>query len=237
MTVRIGITCNRVGYENRLSLAYVRAVAAAGAAPLLLPVCRQKGLYRQMLKAVDALLLSGGGDLDAYHFGEEAAPTQGVVQPDRDSMELALVRAALQSKMPLLGICRGAQVLAVAAGGSLYQDLTGRAKVQHQQQAPRNYPIHSVSVSRASLLYRITGARSFRVNSFHHQAIRMPGDGMIVSAVAADGVIEAVELPGPGFALGVQWHPEWLAQDCRHAAAIFAAFSQAAECYRRRKRR
>ena len=78
MTVRIGITCNRVGYENRLSLAYVRAVAAAGAAPLLLPVCRQKGLYRQMLKAIDALLLSGGGDLDAYHFGEEAAPTQGV---------------------------------------------------------------------------------------------------------------------------------------------------------------
>lgn len=207
---------------------YVRAVAATGAVPLLLPVCSQVGSYQQMLSTVDGLLLSGGGDPDAYHFGEQAAPQQGLVQPERDRMELYLTRAALKKGLPLLGICRGAQILAIAAGGKLYQDLAAREKVQHQQQAPRSYPIHRVSVSKNSLLYQITGKQSFRVNSLHHQAVRKLGAGMKVCAVADDGIIEAVELPSHRFVLGVQWHPEWLSHKYGHAAAIFAAFSQAA---------
>jgi putative glutamine amidotransferase len=227
LTVSIGITCNRVGYENRLSLAYVKAVAKAGAVPLLLPTCTPPFMWREMLKKVDALILSGGGDPDAFLYGCEARPEQGYVQPDRDRMELYLARYSLHTKLPLLGICRGAQIVAIAQRGALYQDITNIAAVQHLQKAPRNYPIHQVKVYKNTLLYQITGQRSFRVNSFHHQAIKNVGPGMVVSAVAPDGIIEAVEVQHHPFALGVQWHPEWLF-NCQHAATLFIALVKAA---------
>lgn len=229
LTVRVGITCNRVGSENRLSQAYVGAVAKTGAVPLLIPVCGTPRLWRKTAEAADALLLSGGGDPDAVHYGEEAMPAQGYVQPERDGMEIYLARYALQTGMPVLGICRGAQIMAIAAGGKLWQDLAGIEKIQHDQRAPRNYPIHRVTVREGSLLFRITGKKVLRVNSLHHQAIRFPGRGMSVSAAAADGIIEAVEMPGHPFALGVQWHPEWLCRKFSHAAALFAALYRAAK--------
>ncbi len=228
MIVRIGITCNVVGFENRLSSAYVRAVAESGAVPLLLPVTVSKSCWRQMLKEVDGLLLSGGGDPDARRFGEEALPSQGAVQPWRDSMELFMARESLQNGMPLLGICRGAQVLNIAAGGTLHQDLSGIAGVQHDQRAPRNYPIHQVRIMRDSLLYSIVQCERLLVNSFHHQAVRSAGKFMRVSAQAKDRVVEAVEVMDHPFALGVQWHPEWLTGQYLHARALFAALARAA---------
>lgn len=226
MVPLIGITCNRVGAENRLSAAYVRAVAKSGATPILFPVCGMAPAWRRMLETVDGLLLSGGGDLDAYLYGEEAQPGQGQVQPGRDRMELFFARSALREGVPVLGICRGAQMMAVAAGGTLIQDLAGIERVQHDQKAPRTYPIHRVTLKKQSLLYNITAAETFRVNSLHHQAIKEAGKGMSVCAVADDGVAEAVECAGHPFALGVQWHPEWLRQS--HAQALFAALTAAA---------
>ncbi|NLN06832.1 MAG: gamma-glutamyl-gamma-aminobutyrate hydrolase family protein [Firmicutes bacterium] len=227
MAVLVGITCNRVGFENRLSLAYVHAILQAGGVPFLLPICRSEHVLRRQVARLDALLLSGGGDPDASLYGEEAHPGQGIVQPDRDEMELFLVHHAFNCGLPVLGICRGAQVMAVAAGGKLLQDLRGVERVQHNQRAPRSHPIHSVLVRKNTLLYRITGRRKLRVNSMHHQAVRLPGQ-LTVAAVAADGVIEAVELPGHPFALGVQWHPEWLVRTTVHALPLFKAFCAAA---------
>jgi putative glutamine amidotransferase len=229
LPVRIGITCNLSGFENRLSAAYVRAVAKAGAVPLLLPVTVPARCWEQMLQCIDGLLLSGGGDPDARHFGAEASPSQGSVQPWRDSMELYMARQALKSGLPLLGICRGAQVLNIAAGGTLHQDLAGIALVQHDQKAPRNYPIHQVRIMRSSLLYGLIRRETVLVNSFHHQAVKMPGKGVHVSAYAKDSVIEAIELPGHPFALGVQWHPEWLAGQHGHARVLFTALACAAK--------
>ncbi|MBS4032077.1 MAG: gamma-glutamyl-gamma-aminobutyrate hydrolase family protein [Clostridiales bacterium] len=224
VSILIGITCNFHNFENRLSAAYVRAISCTGAVPLLFPVTPHPYSWEQMLQTVDGLLLTGGGDPDAVHFGEEALPAQGEVQPNRDEMELFLARRTLALGIPVLGICRGVQLLNIAAGGTLHQDLAGTARVQHDQKAPRSYPIHRVSVKRPSLLYHIVQQERFRVNSMHHQAVKSPGAGAVISAVADDGVVEAVEFPHHPFALGVQWHPEWLTKQATHAQKLFAAF-------------
>jgi len=235
--VCVGITCNCTSSENRLSKAYVRAVEQSGAVPLLLPVTAAPRLWRVYLKLVDGLLLSGGGDVDAFHYGQEAMPAQGTVQPERDRMEIYLARRALKDGLPVLGICRGAQLLNISAGGTLYQDLQGVAALQHSQRAPRSYAIHPVLVRRPSLLHRLLGQERIRVNSFHHQAIHLTGAGLCVSAEAPDGVIEAVEATGHPFALGVQWHPEWQAAQRNEAVKIFTALKEAAEKSRKRRER
>jgi putative glutamine amidotransferase len=227
---RIGITCNLKENENTLNTAYVRAVVSTGAIPLLLPVCARQYFWHEMLGTLDGLVLSGGGDPDAYLYGEDASPAQGEVQPQRDAMELYLARRALQDGIPLLGICRGAQMMAVAAGGTLHQDLSGVEQVQHDQLAPRSYPIHRIKIRQGSVLYRVVGREQIRVNSLHHQAVKRPGT-LTVSAVAPDGVTEAVEMPGHPFALGVQWHPEWLTSRHVHARLLFAALRDAARLY------
>ncbi|MCW3490561.1 gamma-glutamyl-gamma-aminobutyrate hydrolase family protein [Dethiobacter alkaliphilus] len=230
---RIGITCNIRDGENTLSLAYSQAVARSGAIPLLLPVCAGKHLWQQMLANVDGLLLSGGGDPDAVHFGEEATPAQGQVQPERDQMELFMAQRALSCGLPLLGICRGAQVMAIAAGGTLHQDIVHIAGVQHDQRAPKNYLIHGVRIKEKSLLHRIVGGNTLRVNSMHHQSVKTPGK-LQVSAKAFDGIIEAVEAVQHPFALGVQWHPEWMTKYLQ-GRALFHALKQAALAYGRRQ--
>lgn len=233
MLVRIGITCNLVGLENRLSQAYILSVSRTGALPLLLPVVKVS--CRKLLKSVDGLILSGGGDPDARHYGEDALPVQGTVQPLRDRFELDLAREAIEAGLPVLGICRGVQILNIAAGGTLHQDLQGVAGLQHDQKAPRSYPIHNIRLSRSSMLYKITGEEEICVNSFHHQAVKTVGSRVIVTACAGDDVIEAVEVSGHPFAIGVQWHPEWLGK-LKHARSLFRALTQAASIRKRCKR-
>lgn len=237
MPVYIGITCNCRASENRLSKAYVRAVSQSGAVPLLLPVTAAPRHWRAYLEMVDGLVFSGGGDVDAFCYGQEAIPAQGQVQPERDSMEIYLARRALADGLPVLGICRGAQVLNISAGGTLYQDLQGVAALQHNQRAPCSYPIHTVLVRRPSLLHHLVGQERIRVNSFHHQAIHLTGVGLHVSAEASDGVIEAVEAAGHPFALGVQWHPEWQPGRQSASAKIFTALKEAAGKSRKRRLR
>lgn len=230
----IGITClyeENPGYI-RLGIDYIKSVESAGGIPVPVAVTAKKNLPA-IMKIIRGLLLSGGDDVDPAYFGEEPLPRQGEITPLRDRVELALAKIALAQKIPVLGICRGAQVLNIAAGGSIYQDLRYKEGklLEHMQKAPRDHPFHNISVFEETTLYKILGGRKkIRVNSFHHQAIKKLGTGFRVSAVSLDGVIEGIESTEHPFALGVQWHPEALAgKKIPGGRAIFAAFVQAAQ--------
>jgi len=231
MKPRIGITCARGdAAPDRYTLhsGYVEAIAAHGGLAVLLP-CLPEADPAEYLDAVDGLLLSGGGDLDPAHFGEEPRVWNGRIDPVADVFELELARRFLAAGRPVLGICRGMQVLNVAAGGDLYQDLREDAgtTLQHDQQAPPWYGTHAVDVAEGSGLRAILQEGRVRVNSFHHQAVRRVAPGFLPAARAADGVIEAIERPGGAFTIGVQWHPERMHPACRASRRLFDAFVRA----------
>lgn len=231
-----------------LPASYINAIRQAGARPVILPPShmarecdRALGELADplwVLERVDGILLSGGPDPDPWWFGEEPRPGQGRIDPERDAWEIVLARAALEAGMPVLGICRGVQVMAVAAGGALYQDISEGfpAALKHMQEAPRWFPSHGVEVAQGTKLASVIGAGACRVNSFHHQAIRDPGQGFVVSARAPDGVIEAIESRNQPFALGVQWHPEAMCKRDSRARALFASLVEAARGWRGRGR-
>lgn len=243
MRPRIGITCGLSG-EGRPAFtvkeAYVRAVFTAGGLPILLPPVGD-GLTLEppveaWLEGLDGLLLPGGGDVDPVFFGEEPRPGLGDVEPERDVLELALVQAALAAGLPILGVCRGCQVLNIAAGGSVYQDLPGELPgvLKHRQAAPMWYPTHLVQVEPGSRLAQLLGVTELRVNTSHHQAVKRVAPGWVVTARAADGVVEGIELPKHPFALGVQWHPEAMVERDPVQRRLFAALVEAAAVRRQR---
>jgi putative glutamine amidotransferase len=232
----VGITCGSGEIPRclRLSWDYISAVERAGGFPVPLMFFRQENACAA-IRMLRGLVLSGGGDVDPYFFGEEPFPGCGEISPLRDEMELELARLALDAKLPVLGICRGAQVLNIALGGDIFQDL-GRKEgmlLEHMQKAPAYHPVHQLTITRGTRLAEIfRGKTALRVNSFHHQAIRKLGEGLIVSAAAADGVIEAVESIRHSFALGVQWHPEAMAEkNIPGGQELFDALLQAAVRY------
>ncbi|MEW6546967.1 MAG: gamma-glutamyl-gamma-aminobutyrate hydrolase family protein [Bacillota bacterium] len=228
----IGITSS-VDEEDRVQVpsGYAAAVEAAGGIPVVLPVLAPEKAG-EVLAHLQGLLLSGGVDVDPSHYGEDPLPGLGRVTPERDAFELALAREALALGVPVLGVCRGVQVLNVAAGGTLYQDLGSQMGnvLKHRQEAPRWHESHSVRLDPGSRLAAILGVPEVRVNSFHHQAVREVAGGLRAVAWAPDGVIEAVEATGTDhrFALGVQWHPEEMWR--RHPLHLkpFAALVEAA---------
>lgn len=231
----IGITCAWEEERQRffLSAAYVRAVEAAGGLPVPIPYTGAAGVA-PWLEILDGLVLSGGGDVDPFYFGEEPLPGCGEVDPRRDSFELELVREALRLHLPLLGICRGLQVINVAAGGDIYQDIYRQVPgcLKHRQDAPRWAATHGVEVREGTRLAYILGTGSLRVNSFHHQAVRRVAPGLVIAACAPDGLVEALESAGAGFVLGVQWHPEAMwERDCR-CLGLFEALVDASRQYR-----
>ncbi len=231
MNPLIGISCS-VDEEKarlRLNVPYLRGVEEAGGVPVLL--AGSAGSAHAVIERLDGVLLSGGVDVDPRYFGEDPHPQLGEVSPMRDSFELALAQEALRRGVPVFGICRGAQVMAIAGGGSVYQDLPSQREgsILHYQSGPRNWQSHAVSVAEGSLLQRVVGgAASLRVNSFHHQAVRDLPEGWTVAARAPDGVIEAFENPGHPYWLAVQWHPEaYYAHDAA-ARALFQSFVESA---------
>jgi gamma-glutamyl-gamma-aminobutyrate hydrolase PuuD len=200
--------------------AYADAVWAVGAVPILLPPppSATAGEVERLVDAAlecDAVCVTGGGDVDPAHYGEDHAPGLMDIDPLRDAVELALVPAALERGTPVLGICRGIQVVAVALGGALHQDLTRAGFGGHWEEERQHEPVHVVEADVGSVAERaLGGART--VNSIHHQAVSSPGPVLRASAWSGDGVIEAVEARA---VLGVQWHPERLvAADARHLA-------------------
>jgi putative glutamine amidotransferase len=208
---------------------YVRAVEEAGGLPVVLapgPVAH----LADLLGRLDGLLMSGGADLDPTHYGEAAHATVSGVSGDRDTFELALTREALARDLPLLAICRGHQVLNVATGGTLVQDIPSQlgGALDHDPKKERWEPAHEVRILPGTRLREILGRDRVAVNSFHHQSIKVPGRGLVVSACAlGDDVIEGVELPGRRFVLGVQWHPEAFWDRPAHFQPLFAALVEA----------
>ncbi|MCL4351111.1 MAG: gamma-glutamyl-gamma-aminobutyrate hydrolase family protein [Firmicutes bacterium] len=217
---------------------YILAVVGAGALPILLP---NESQSLELLEYCDGLLLTGGGDFDPESFGatDEGTDYSGVSKT-RDEMELAFIRAAERMAMPVLGICRGAQALAVAGGGTLIQDIPRvllDSPLVHSQAEKRQQPTHKVVVEPQSQVAKLLGGSVVEVNSFHHQAIARIPRGYIVTARAEDGVIEAIENPDKEFMVGVQWHPEDLVGNSLEAQKLFAGFVESSRQYRERGQR
>lgn len=210
---------------------YVRAIERAGGIPLLLPPLDHAESRADALAALDGLLLTGGGDLDPSYYGEEKLPECQEPEAERDMVEFTFTREALAERMPILGVCRGMQLLNVARGGNLIQDLaTQRPETARHDlnDHPRTFRAHSIAINPASRLNTILGAPQAMVNSFHHQAVDRPGDGVEIVAWSEDGVAEAMELRDYPFALAVQYHPEELVTDDDEASMrLFRAFVDA----------
>ena len=222
----IGLTGNFADGEARLIDRYYKAVAAAGGVPIIIPPLADKDVIINTLERIDGLLLTGGGDVNPLWVGEEPSVHLHSINCERDKAELTTVRLAFNRQLPILGICRGIQVLAAALGGEVEQDIaegfsTGRLKpacapegvlplLKHSQDADRSEPTHTVRIVKGSVLSTLYNTETLAVNSFHHQAVRACGRRFTVSAVSPDGVIEAVESCEFKPVMGVQWHPEWL---------------------------
>ncbi len=208
--------------------AYADALADAGGLALPVP-CGDPALAPDYLRLCEALLVAGGDfDIDPARYGEPRHPRCGPSRPERTAFEEAMLAQALAAGMPVLGVCGGMQLLAVARGGTLFQHLPDDPGVSHEQPPPKDVPSHSVAVEPGSLLARLAGPGPLDVNSTHHQAVKAPGAGVRVTGRAPDGVVEAIELDGPPFALGVQWHPEALAARDPRQRAILAGLVRAA---------
>ncbi len=220
---RIAVPVGVEPARGRLELprACAEALQSAGALPLLVP-CLDPGLAGEWLAVADGLLVAGGAfDIPPERYGEARRPACGPSRPERTAFEEAIAGAALAAGLPVLGVCGGMQLLAVLRGGTLHQHLPEDLGLVHEQPPPKDVPSHGVAVEPGSLLARVAGPDPLEVNSTHHQAVKDPGRGVRVTGRAPDGVVEAVELEGPGFALGVQWHPEALAgRDPRQHAIL-----------------
>jgi putative glutamine amidotransferase len=237
----IGITCSRStgGAWGRYSLGhfmdyllsdYSQAILQAGGAAVIVPVAQDRGSLATILDRVQGLVLSGGPDLHPRCYGEEPLGGLGEVDAALDEMELSIAQLALEKDLPLLGICRGIQVLNVALGGTLYQDIPSQvpAGICHTPHADKAVNTHTVQVEPGSMLNRILGEPEIWVNSQHHQALKAVARGLAVTARARDGIVEAVELPGRGFVAGVQWHPEGTWREDPFSQKLFGAFVNAA---------
>jgi putative glutamine amidotransferase len=207
---------------------YVEVVRKTGGIPYILPPVRTHEEGRDLLDHIQGLLLSGGGDISPVYLRED--PHRGVRKcfPERDYSELLLTQLAMQQNLPLLGICRGIQILAIAAGGGIYQDISSQypGSMEHSQTAPRQHVWHNVEIVGESLLYRLLRETKIGVNSLHHQAVSEIPPGFIQNAFASDGIIEGIEKPGAKFCVGVQWHAESMDTET-HSQALFRGFIEA----------
>jgi putative glutamine amidotransferase len=235
----IGITTmrrvNQAGMPlSSVAEAYVEVLLEAGASPLLIPNALSKQALSDVYSRLDGVLFSGGGDIEPGAFRGENHPTVNGVEVDRDQLEIHLLQKLVEDGKPLLGICRGLQLVNVALGGSLFTDIAdlvpGAAKHDYYPGWERDYLAHSIQVVDGTQLAGILGEQVIRVNSFHHQAVRELGAGLIPTAYSPDGILEGIELIDHPFALAVQWHPEWLTAQ-QPMRALFKAFVRAAESF------
>lgn len=206
----IGITGNYEDLTCKLGRGYYQSVVAAGGVPVVIPPVADKHVIVNTLEHIDALILSGGGDINPLWAGEEPSPKLHGINQERDLPELLIARLAYNRQIPMLGICRGIQTLATAFGGKVAQDISDVATIKHSQDADRSEPTHSVMIEQASSLFDIYQSTKVMVNSFHHQAVAEAGDKFRVIAKSPDGIIEAMESSEFKSILGVQWHPECL---------------------------
>ncbi|MGP6138627.1 gamma-glutamyl-gamma-aminobutyrate hydrolase family protein [Jeotgalibaca sp. A127] len=210
---------------------YIDTVQGAGATPIMLPVGTAEDA-RNMVEVLDALILSGGHDVDPELYGEEPHRNLTLTFPKRDAFDFALYEAAIEKGIPVLGVCRGLQLINVYHGGSLYQDLPAQYDAElllHVQKAPFETPLHGISVQPGSHLYDVIGAHT-KVNTLHHQAIKNLGTGLKAVAHSQDGIVEAIEPTDPNIdMIAVQWHPEIMAYSDPANKTLFKDFVARAE--------
>jgi putative glutamine amidotransferase len=231
----IGLTAynakNKYGYPiAALAIKYISAISESGGIPVLIPSGLTEDGCQSLLRRLDGILLTGGGDIAAEN-NHEIHPKLEEVDSERDALEFALIRAAIHSSKPFFGICRGIQVINVALGGTLWMDIQeympGALKHDYDSGSQRDYLAHEVEVVGDSLLAGYLDEHKFKVNSLHHQGIKDLAPALRPAAYSSDGLVEAVELPDHPFGLAVQWHPEWLT---KHPTSrkLFRAFVEAA---------
>ena len=206
----IGISANTADIDLTLRRVYCDQIVRAGGVPMVLPPVDDAEVLINMLEGIDGLVLTGGADYNPLWYGEQPEKELHTINSTRDLPELLLTRLAFNRQIPILGICRGVQTMAIALGGNLVQDL--KTPLKHSQDAPRSEATHSVTITEGSTLYGLYGQGTF-VNSFHHQAVKDCGSHLHVVATAPDGVIEAVESTEQKALMGVQWHPEWMGDE------------------------
>lgn len=217
--------------DLRMGHFYMDALRHNGAIPVILPLTLDEEEAGQLAESLDGFLFSGGPDIHPFLFGEETLMGCGDFSPLRDSSELLLLSQVYERKKPVLGICRGAQLLNIALGGDIYQDIfsqiPARSPIAHRQPFNAAHPAHRVALESGSRLAAISESLSLEVNSLHHQAIRNAAPCLKVCGRSSDGIIEAVEQPDHPFLIGIQWHPEQLAGKYPHADRLFSAFIKA----------
>ncbi len=239
----IGITpqFNLENQQIKIESVYFQSIEDAGGIPVLLPLYNNANELTDLVSRLDGVVFTGGPDVNPRYFGEEPIPECGVIIPKRDELELKLVPIIMKQRLPILGICRGIQILNIALGGDIYQDVRAQyepqseVRVAHYQKAGRATLTHKVKIEDRTLLSRIIGKDEIWVNSFHHQSIRKIADGLTLAATASDGLAEAITKEDYPFFLGVQWHPEDLSKIDEYAQKIFNEFIIAAsanKCFR-----
>ncbi len=206
---------------------YIRAVEEAGGIPLVLPYSSGRKAFKELVGRIDGILITGGCfDINPAFYGERPVDKIGELNEERTRFEIAVTKIALKSDMPLLGICGGEQLITVASGGSLYQDIESQVAgvSSHEQKTPKTEPYHPVMITPGTKLHSILGCEIMNVNSTHHQSVKEVGKGFVINAKAQDGIIEGIESVDHRFVLGVQWHPEFLYQRQRELRRLFETF-------------
>ncbi len=209
---------------------YSEAIVAAGGVPVLIPCAEDPEVAEAALAAVSGVLITGGPDVDPARYGRNPIGKLGRISPLRDVTDEVVVRHAMaHPEMPCLGICRGIQAMNVFTGGTLYQDIPSQVQgaIKHSQDAPGWYGTHQIEIEASSRLAAVLRCETICANTFHHQAVDEVGEGFVVVARAADGVIEAIENPDAAFCIGVQFHPEIMFTKSDPAARLFAEFVRA----------
>lgn len=208
---------------------YLEGLVSTGVLPVMLPLCDDVSVLDAVLEKVDGLLFTGGQDLSPDLYGERRLGTCGEVCPKRDAQESYLLKKAIKQGLPFLGICRGLQILNVATGGSLFQDLPSQrnSKISHCMKPPYDRSVHEVKLSSGGMLFNIFGKEELQVNSYHHQGIKVLSHCLESEAVSEDGIVEAARVKNGGFELGVQWHPEFFSRNDMRSYLLFEAFAKA----------
>lgn len=238
MKTIIGITTDKIMedgfYYQKINESNLKAVYEHGGVPVILPVTDDDESIERYLSLVDGIYFTGGGDINPLLFGEEPIRQIGAIDYDRDTFEVKLYKHAASKNMPMLGICRGQQIMNVAGGGTLYQDIYAQRQNTNGH-SPKftlgGYEHHTVDLIRDSMIYNIFKTDKIKTNSFHHQAVKDVAEGYIATAFTEDGIIECIESSELEFALGVQWHPEIMFERYPLFCNIFNSFIEASKRY------
>ena len=207
-------------------MAYINTVEKAGGEPVLLDLVTDQESAKAELEKVDCLIMTGGADVDPSYYGEEPDPALEDVNKERDVSDMAMLQEAIDEDMPVLCTCRGAQVLNVLSGGSLYQDIPTTEEFKEQTVVHRDpeeidFTYHDVTIEEDSLLSQIVGEETLKVNSWHHQGLKDIGDNLKVTAHTEDGMVECIERTDCSYVIGVQWHPEWSVEEGDDSFLVF----------------